>query len=184
MDTLDAIDKRHSYRGPYENTRVPRRDLRRIVQSGIRAPSGVNAQTTTFLIVDDSDMLDRLRALELPNEAMRQAKAIIFCLVDRNPQPVYKDLVFQVEDCSAAVENMLLTITALGYASVWVDGWLLFDNNAEKVGRALDLPKNKVVKVMLPIGVPVKKVKQRKKKPFRERAWFNEYGGPPSGTDK
>ena len=32
---------------------------------------------------------------------------------------------------------MLLTITSLGYASVWVDGWLRVDERAEKAGRKI-----------------------------------------------
>ncbi len=45
MNVMDAIQSRHSYRGKYKNTPVPRKDLIRIMQSGLAAPSGCNKQT-------------------------------------------------------------------------------------------------------------------------------------------
>ncbi|MCK4343353.1 MAG: nitroreductase family protein [Phycisphaerae bacterium] len=54
MDVFEAIAKRHSYRGPFKDQPVPRADLQRIVQAGLQAPSGKNAQTTTFVIVDEA----------------------------------------------------------------------------------------------------------------------------------
>ena len=43
------------------------------------------------------------------------------------------DLAFEVEDDSAAVENVLLAITALGYASVWMDGDVKRNGAGEKL---------------------------------------------------
>ncbi len=52
MQFFDALEQRHSYRGPYRNSPVPPEDLRRIVAAGLQAPSGKNCQTTEFIIVD------------------------------------------------------------------------------------------------------------------------------------
>lgn len=176
MDVFEAIGQRHSYRGPYRDAPVPRDDLRRIVQAGIQAPSGRNAQTTTFVIVDDPDLVRRIGGLHASNVAVQQARAFIACVVDRQPQPVYEGHSFQVEDCAAAVENMLLAITALGYASVWVDGWLRIAGHAETIGKLLAVPTDKVIRVLLPIGVPAEGWPQKEKKPFEQRAWFNRWG--------
>ena len=40
MNTLDTIRSRHSYRGKYLSTPVPREDLITIMQAGLDAPSG------------------------------------------------------------------------------------------------------------------------------------------------
>ena len=61
MDVFEAIAKRHSYRGPFRDRAVPRADLERIVQAGLQAPSGKNAQTTSFVIVDDAHQLYSLQ---------------------------------------------------------------------------------------------------------------------------
>ena len=60
MDVFDAIERRHSYRGAFEPGRLPRADLERIVAAGIRAPSGYNGQSTSFVIVDEPALLARL----------------------------------------------------------------------------------------------------------------------------
>lgn len=176
MDVFEAIAKRHSYRGPFLDRPAPPEDLRRIVQAGLQAPSGRNAQTTRFVIIDDPDLLRQIGLMHTTSEAMKQARAMIACIVDREPEPVYEGHSFQVEDCAAAVENMLLAITALGYASVWIDGWLRSDDRAAKIGRLLGLPDGKVIRIILPIGVPAENWPQREKSPFEARAWFNKYG--------
>jgi len=176
MDFFDTIAHRHSYRGGFRDIPIPREDLKRIVEAGLLAPSAKNAQTTTFVIVDDPAKVAAIAAMPY-NKAMTTAKAYIVCCVDRNPCAVYEGISFQIEDCAAAVENMLLAITALGYATVWVDGWLRIENHAEIVAGLLGVPENKQVRVILPIGVPEKEVVSRVvKKPFEERAWFNSYG--------
>ena len=169
MELFEAIDKRHSYRGEYVDRPVPRDDLRRIVQAGIQAPSGCNAQTTAFVIIDDPDLMARLRQI-----VPISAPAAIVCVAD--PTPAYKDTSFALEDCAAAVENMLLAITALGYASVWLDGALRGGKGA-MVGELLGIPEGRRVQVILPVGVPAEQRVQRERKPFEERAFFNTCQG-------
>jgi len=176
MDLFEAIKKRHCYRGAFTDTSVPREDLEKIVQAGLDAPSGKNCQTTRFVIVDEPELLEQIGQMHPANKAMQQAKAFIACIIDKKPEAIYEGFEFQVEDCAAAVENMLLAITALGYASVWIDGWLRVENHNETIGKLLGAPRAKIVRILLPIGVPEKEVKGPKKMPSPERAWFNQYG--------
>lgn len=169
MDVFEAIQKRHSYRAGYLDQPVPCEDLVKIVQAGIQAPSGCNAQSTSFVIVDDPTIISQLKEL-----IRLRAHAVIACIVD--PTPVYKNTSFEIEDCAAAVENMLLAITALGYASVWLDG-VLRGVTGEEVGKILGVPEGKRVQIILPIGVPEEQGRQQDRKMFSERAWFNNYGG-------
>jgi nitroreductase len=172
MELFDAIAKRHSYRGPFLAKPVPREDLQRIVQAGIQAPSGCNAQTTTFVIVDDPEVLAKIYAVldrqDIP-------PALIVCVA--YPFNAFRDMHFEVEDCSAATENILLAITALGYATVWTDGALRIDGKGEKIGEILGVPAERQVQIILPVGIPVEQGEQREKLPFAERAWFNAYNG-------
>jgi len=181
MDVFEAIAGRHSYRGPFKEDPVPREDLRRIVEAGLLAPSGMNRQTTTFVIVDDAALVAKIAAMHPSNQAVQQAKAIIACVVDADPSAVHEGLTFEVEDCAAAVENMLLAVTALGYATVWIDGWLRGEGRAETIGEMLGLPQGKVVRVILPVGVPKEKRTQPEKMPFEERTWLNGYGATAAG---
>lgn len=177
MDLFEAIEARQSYRGHFSEGSIPRADLVRIVDAGLKAPSGTNAQTTRFVIVDDEKIIEEIRLLHPRNRAMQDARAYIACITDIQPEAVYEGYEFQIEDCAVAVENMLLAITALGYASVWVDGWLRLENRANKIGDLLSVPENKLIRVILPIGVPAEQYPRPKKKLFEERVWFNRFGG-------
>ena len=137
MDLFDAIAKRYSYRGAFTDAPVPRKDLEKIVQAGIQAPSACNEQVASFVIVDDPALLRQIAEI-VDKPVCHTAKAMIVCVAD--PRPVYADMSFAAEDCAAAVENMLLAITALGYASVWLDGVLRAEDRADRIGRLLGVP--------------------------------------------
>ncbi|MDD4956517.1 MAG: nitroreductase family protein [Candidatus Omnitrophica bacterium] len=175
MDLFDAISSRYCYRDGFRDEPVPRAALEKIVKAGLAAPSGKNAQTSEFVIVDDPELLGKIGEMH-QIKAMHDAKAMIVCMVDREPPAVYEGHSFQVEDLAAAVMCMLLAITSLGYASVWIDGWLRRDERAERIGALLDVPESKVVRILLPIGVPETEGPRSEKRPFGERAWFNRYG--------
>jgi len=174
MDLFETIERRHSYRKAFTDAPVPREDLRKIVQAGIRAPSAKNEQVATFVIVDDPQLLRQIAEV-VRRPVCDTAKAMIVCVED--PRPVIGEVSFSVEDCSAAVENMLLAVTALGYASVWLDGVLRSEQKAERVGKLLGVPPGKKVRMILPVGVPAEVVRQKEKLPFEQRAWFDRYGG-------
>jgi nitroreductase len=170
MDVFEAIDRRHSYRAEYVDKPVPREDLQKIVQAGIQAPSGCNAQSTTFVIVDAAAVMAQIREV-----VPVKSPALIACIVD--PTPVYQELSFEIEDCAAAVENMLLAIAALGYATVWLDGVLRREGVAQRLGAILNVPEGRRVQIILPVGVPAEQCKQKERKTFEQRAWFNRYEG-------
>ncbi len=151
---------------------MPREDLRKIVEAGIRAPSGKNEQTTSFVIVDDPAVLAEIaRVVNRP--VCQTAQAMIVCVTD--PRPVFEGMSFQAEDCAAAVENMLLAITALGYATVWLDGVLRLNRVAEQVAALLGVPEGRSVRILLPLGVAAEPGTQKPKLPFAARAWFNRW---------
>lgn len=173
MELFEAIGKRHSYRGPFTDAPVPEADLKKIVRAGIQAPSGKNEQTTSFVILNDPAIVRQ--AAEIINRPVCQtARAMIVCVTD--PRPTFYGHSFHAEDCAAAVENMLLAITALGYATVWLDGVLRLEDVAERLAALLGVPTGKIVRIVLPLGVPAETVAQKEKLPFDQRAWFNRYG--------
>ena len=174
MDVFKAIEKRHSYRGPFKDGKLPRKDLEKIVTAGLRAPSGYNAQTTSFVVVDERDVLARMAEI-MGAERIAQSPAAVVVFMNRDDGG--KDFYFGVENYSAAVENILLAATSLGYAAVWIDGALKRDNRARRIGEALGAPETQEVRAVLPIGVPAEQWMQKEKKAFDECAWFNRFEG-------
>ena len=119
MNVLDAIQSRRSYRGKYKNIPVPREDLIRIMQAGLSAPSGCNKQTTSLIAVDDPAILSKIHRVVDPPVG-ETAPAAVFVLTQRIN--AYRDKCFAVQDYSAAIQNMLLAVTDLGYRSCWYEG--------------------------------------------------------------
>ena len=172
MDIFDAINTRHSYRGKYKNTPVPREDLIKILKAGLAAPSGCNKQTTSFIAVDDPEILHKLHDVIDPPVGETAPAAI--CVLTRSIN-AYRDKCFAVQDYSAAVENMLLAIVALGYQSCWYEGHITDDDRiCDKMAKILNVPEDLEIVCFLPVGVAEGSPVMPKKKSFEERAWFNE----------
>lgn len=174
MNILDLIQNRRSYRGRYESTPVPREDLMRIMEAGLAAPSGCNKQTTSLLAVDDPELLRRLKAAIDPPIAGTAPAAII---VLTREIFAYRDRCYSVQDYSAAIENMLLAINALGYESCWYEGHITDEDRIDlKLAEILGVPEEYKLVCFLPVGRAAKAPGPGpKKKPFGERAWFNGF---------
>ena len=173
MNTFDAIAGRFSYRGKYLPDAVPREHLTAIMQAGMDAPSGCNKQTTSFIAVDDPEILDRIRAI-MPDVG-KTAPAIVFVLT--REIIAYRDRVFNMQDYSAAIQNMLLAIHDLGYASCWVEGYVTDpDKIGDRMAAILGVPDEYKLVCYLPVGIPEMIPRRVRKKPFDQRGWFNGFG--------
>ena len=113
------------------------------MDAGRLAASGYNRQPWDFIVVTDRGMIEQLK---IAAQWMEQAGAIIAVVLD----PTTK---YWLEDGSAAVQNMLVAATALGYGSCWLEGYTLPLENQFKT--LLGVPDDKRLLTLVPIGVPV-----------------------------
>ena len=174
MNVRDAITNRHSYRGNYRPDAVPREALKEIIEAGLAAPSGCNMQTTSFIAVDDKEVLNKLHSVIQPSVA-ETAPAMICVLTKR--VNAYRDKCFAVQDYSVAIENMLLEIIELGYQSCWIEGHITDDDRiCDKMAEILDVPRDYELVCFLPVGIGENEPTAPKKAAFEERAWFNAFG--------
>ncbi len=77
-----------------------------------------------------------------------------------------------VEDGAAAVENMLIASTALGYGSCWLEGYTL--PREEEFKKLLGVPDDKRLLTLVPIGVPTE-WPTIEKKPLEEVIHWERY---------
>jgi nitroreductase len=157
------VEQRASVR-QFERVEVPIEHLKRIVDAGRRAPSGKNAQPREFVVVTDPETL---KALGAAQECIGQASAAIAIVSDGTST-------FWLEDAAASATQMLLAITALGYASVWIQGRLL--RVEDEARRILGIPAEKRFAIILPIGKPAAPAAQKEKRGLAEIAHLNRYG--------
>jgi len=163
MDFFEAVEKRTSVRqlAPAE---ISDDDLRKILDAGRRAPSGKNLQPLEYVVIRDPATIEKLDRVQ---PFIAQASAIIAIVADRSSM-------FWLEDASAATENMLLAIAALGYASCWVEGTLL--KHEEWVKELLGIPEEPRLIILLPIGKPAVTPVQKEKRPLEDIAHSERYG--------
>lgn len=174
MDFLELVNARASYRGAYLDAPVPREHLDAIMAAGCAAPSGCNKQTASFIAVDDPALLGELKALVDPPIAQT---APAWILVLTRPIVAYRDRVFNVQDYSAAIENMLLAIRALGYDSCWYEGHITdADDIGGRLAARLGVPDEYRLVCVLPVGVAAEQARPAAKRPVSERAWHNGFG--------
>ena len=175
MTACEAIKNRTSYRGEFKNISIPREDLIKIMEAGLAAPSGCNKQTTSLIAVDDVNLLYKLREVIQPQIA-ETAPAII-CVLSQKII-AYRDRCFNIQDYSAAIQNMLLAAVELGYQSCWYEGQITdVDAIGQKMANILNVPEDYELVCFLPIGIASQPLKFADKKPFGERAWFNGFKG-------
>jgi nitroreductase len=142
MDALEAIRKRRSVR-EYTGDAVPREDLEQIVDAGRLAATGRNRQPWDFIVITDVEMIQKLKVAA---QWMDKAGAIIAVVMDPSSR-------WWLEDGAAAVENMLIASTALGYGSCWLEGYTL--PREEEFKKLLGVPEDKRLLTLVPIGAPV-----------------------------
>jgi nitroreductase len=161
VDALEAIRKRRSVRR-YTGDPIPREHLLQIVDAGRLAASGNNRQPWEFVVVTDRGLIDQLK---VASQWMDKAAAIIAVVMDPTSR-------WWMEDGSAAVQNMLVAATALGYGSCWLEGYTIPREEEFKI--LLGVPPGKRLLTLVPVGIPVEwPVKE--KKPLSAVVFWERY---------
>ncbi|WP_066738388.1 GNAT family N-acetyltransferase [Butyrivibrio sp. AE2032] len=170
---VETIAVRHSYRGRFSEEPVPEEDLKTIASAGIAAPSGCNKQTTDIIVVNDPDVLGKIKASIDPPVAQTAPAMIVVLSRKIN---AYRDRCFAIQDYSAAIENMLLAIVELGYQSCWYEGHITDEDRiCDKIASILNVPEGYDVVCVLPVGKALEEFHAPSKKPFSERVKFNSF---------
>jgi nitroreductase len=96
---------------------------------------------------------------------MENAGAIIAVVMETSSK-------FWLEDGSAAVQNILIASTALGYGSCWLQGYT--EPREEELKEFLGIPDDKKLLTLVPIGVP-NEWPTKEKKPLSEVLHWERY---------
>jgi len=164
MDFFDVVEKRASVRS-FTKCEISEETLERILEAGRKAPSGRNTQPWEFILIRDPETLRKLGKIQ---GCIADASAAIAVVMNEAASQYWK------EDASAAIENMLLAIVALGYGALWVEGYVLM--NEEYGKEVLGVPENLRLLAVLPIGKPANPPVQASKKPLKEILHRERYG--------
>ena len=168
-EALDLIFRRRSIR-KYSDKAVQRDTITLLLKAAMAAPSARATDPWRFMVVDDPGLLKRI-AEGLPyGKMLANAPAgIVVCgdIEAANGQ----ELSYLLQDCSAAIENLLLAASALGIGGCWLG----VHPNEERIAYIRDLfslPKKLIPVSAIALGYPDEQPKARTR--YREDyVYFN-----------
>jgi len=137
MNLDEAINNRRSIR-KYKEKEFSESDLDHIMESAMSAPSAGNLQSRRFYIIKNKDVRNNLAKGAFNQNFIIEAPVAVVVCADHRIQARYRSRgiqLYSIMDCSASIQNMLLTAYSLGLGSCWISA---FDE--ESVRETLDIP--------------------------------------------
>lgn len=123
--------------------------VEKLLRAAMAAPSARNAQPWEFIVVKERKMLEALSSVSDYTHMM--AHAGVGFVVLGNTKVSEKEYILQ--DCSAAVENLLLEAVSLGLGGVWL-GVCPRKPRMDKVRQLFDLPDHMMPVCLVSVGHP------------------------------
>lgn len=157
MDIFEAIKKRKSVREYSEKT-VEKNLVEKIIDAARLAATARNEQPWEFIATYNKDVLKKICGM-CPNGPFIKDASCLIAIFSKNTK-------YYIEDCSAATQNILLAIEALGLGGCWIAGDK--KDYAEEVRKIFNVPEGYRLVSMVSIGYPKKAQATTTKKPLKE----------------
>ncbi len=144
MDLFELIKTRRSIR-EFADKPIAKEVLENIVDAARFAPTARNVQPWEFVVVVDKNNLKKVAAATEHGKFIAGCGACIIIFS--------QDTKYFLEDCSAATQNVLLAVRALGIGSCWVAG----DKKAyaKDINALLGVPDNFKLVSLVGLGYPL-----------------------------
>jgi nitroreductase len=148
---LGFIFGRRSVRA-YAPGQVSDETVRTLLEAAMAAPSAVAKDPWRFVVVRNKDTLNRI-ADALPNGKMLPQAAVGIVVCGDLEAAHDRQLSYLLQDCSAAIENLLLCVHALGLGACWL-GVHPRQDRMKLLSHLLGLPSSVLPVCCLAIGRP------------------------------
>lgn len=145
MDIFETIFTRRSIRAFIEQD-ISDADITHILSAAMSAPSANNVQPWEFIVVRDKAAHNAI-TLCTPHAGMAPKAPV--CIVVCGDTTREKSAGFWVQDCAAAMQNLLLAARAKGIGSVWI-GIHPVEERVSDVKKLFGLPTH-----VQPLGIAV-----------------------------
>lgn len=155
MDIFEAIYTRRSIR-KFTGEPVDDDALKMVLRAGFCAPSAHNYRPWHFVVIKNMSMLERIAQFHPYAKMLPQAGCCIIVCGDKEKQGMVG---FLIEDCSAAIQNMLLAAHGAGLGAVWC-GLYPLPKLPKPIIKLLGLSR-----AVIPVGMVVVGRKNEQKEP-------------------
>lgn len=180
MDTLQAIKERRAVKHYDPNFQMPEADKQHLLELAIEAPTSFNLQNWRFVLVEDQEKKQQLRAAAWDQAQVTDASmTLILCADvkawDKEPARYWKDAPQEAQDIlvpmikpfyegrewmqrdeamrsvGIVAQTLMLAAKAKGYDSCPMIGF-----DGDKVAEIINLPDDHVIGMILVIGKATK----------------------------
>ena len=115
---MDTIFQRRSVRKFLEK-KISEEDIKRILKAGMAAPSCKASCEWVFVVMRDRERFQKFLEVHPYATALKTADTVILVCADLNLEKEPGEG-WWIQDCSAAMQNMLLEATDLSIGSLWL----------------------------------------------------------------
>jgi nitroreductase len=170
VNVIETIYKRRSIRS-YLDKPIDREIIIALLKVATAAPTAINCQPWEFIVVDDVEKLSQIKK-EMVFARYNAPVAIIVCgNMDLARKGIEQE--FWVQDCSAAVENILIAATSFGLGSVWI-GIYPIENRIKLLRKMFNIPEYVVPLSIVYIGYAAEE-KEPRTRYNEKRVYWQEY---------
>lgn len=202
MDTFDAIATRRAVKAFDPEHRLSQEEITRLLETAILAPTSFNIQHWRFVVIDDPELRQKIRAVGNDQAQITDASLLVLMTADvqawrKSPERYWKNAPKEVADLlvgwmgpfhegreqlqrdeaqrsiGMAMQTLMLAATAMGYQSCPMIGFDL-----EAVADLVNLPSDHCIGPMVAIGRGVKEPWPRPGQlPLEELVIHNRFEG-------
>jgi nitroreductase len=133
--------------------------LRTLLEAAMAAPSAVGKDPWRFVVVRDRAMLGRLAGVLSNGEMLHSANLCLAVCGDLDAVHDHQ-ISYLLQDCAAAIENLLLAAHALGLGACWL-GVHPREHRIKAVRELLALPAQVIPVACIALGHPVEQKESR-----------------------
>ena len=165
MEALEVMNQHRTYRNFDETYQLSEAELQKILQASRQAPSWMNGQMYSIIVVRDTEIRRQLVAMNPGNSHMLHSSVFLVFVADlKRTQKVaeqyemdyrinegFDPLITAVTDTALALENVVIATEALGLGSVVVGS---IRKDIAEVSKLLKLPDYVLPVAGLSIGKP------------------------------
>lgn len=149
MDIQEALLNRRSIR-KYKDQKISKENINKILEAAMYAPSAMNLQSWQFIVIDDKKVLiEIIKSIHYAEMLNQSAAAILVC----GDSGIEKNESWLLQNCSAAVQNILLSAFGLGIGSCWI-GIHGMPDIVKNIKHQFKLPENIIPVALISLGYP------------------------------
>ena len=150
-DKLNLIFGRRSIRS-YTSEPVDDATIQKLLEAAMAAPSAAATDPWRFVVIRNRPLLDRITAA-LPHGKMLCSAPLGIVVCGDIEAAHTKQLSYLLQDCAAAIENLLLAAHVLGLGACWL-GVHPREDRIQSIREILNLKPNLIPVSCLAIGHP------------------------------